>query len=559
MPVMNMLRSGREPMSKVDTAWLRMEKPTNLMMITGVMMFETPLDVDRFKRMLNDRFLAFRRFRQKAVDTSSGAYWEIDHDFDLDWHVRITALPGTAGQPELQRLASQLASTPLDYSKPRWQFHVVERYGQGSALITRIHHCYADGIALIQVLLSLTDVQPTDEDKAALAKVWFKEDKGNVVERLLAPARKGLSQALHVGERAVEKGKELFDDPEQLAKLAHEGSEIARELAIAVSLPDDPQTRFRGQLGVSKRCAWAEPMPLYDAKQLGKAMRCTVNDILLACAAGALRGYLIEKGENPDGLTIRATVPVNLRPLEHAKKLGNHFGLVFLNLPIGEDNPLRRLEIVAENMRELKRSRQAIVAFGLLAALGMGPSVLQGPALEMFSRKATTVATNVPGPQMPLYFAGAKISDQMFWVPQTGSIGMGISILSYNGRVHFGLITDAKLVPDPENIIRRFSAELEKLILIACMEDWSDDVTPADAAATLVRYADGAPAEATSRVAGVRPKTPRKVAADALAKKKAVHQKAAPRKAAKPAAKSAKPAAKKPSKATRRARQKALA
>lgn len=496
MAVMNMLRSGREPMSKVDTAWLRMEKPTNLMMITGVMMFETPLDVGRFKRMLNDRFLAFRRFRQKAVDTPSGAYWEIDQDFDLDWHVRITALPGKAGQDELQRLVSQLASTPLDYSKPRWQFHIVEKYGQGSALITRIHHCYADGIALIQVLLSLTDVKPTDEDRAALAKVWFQEDKGSVVDRLLAPARKGLSQALHMGEKAVEKGKELFQDPELVAKLAHEGSEIARELAVAISLPDDPKTRFRGHLGVSKRCAWAEPMPLVEAKQLGKAMRCTVNDILLACAAGALRSYLIDKGENPDGLTIRATVPVNLRPLEHAKKLGNHFGLVFLNLPIGEDNPLRRLEIVAENMRELKRSRQAIVAFGLLAALGMGPHALQGPALEMFSRKATTVATNVPGPQMPLYFAGAKISDQMFWVPQTGSIGMGISILSYNGRVHFGLITDAKLVPDPENIIRRFSGELEKLILISCMEDWSELVTPADAAATLAHFSGEAKAGA---------------------------------------------------------------
>ncbi len=527
MAMMNMLRSGREPMSKVDTAWLRMEKPTSLMMITGVMMFETPLDVDRFKRMLNDRFLAFRRFRQKAVDTPGGAYWEIDHDFDLDWHVRITALPGKVGQEELQRLASQLASTPLDYSKPRWQFHVVEKYGEGSALIMRIHHCYADGIALIQVLLSLTDVKPTEEDRAALAKVWFQEDKGGVVERLLSPARKGLSQAMHLGGKAVEKGKELFNDPEQVAKLAHEGSEIARELAIAISLPDDPPTRFRGHLGVSKRCAWAEPMPLNDAKQLGKAMRCTVNDILLACASGALRGYLMDKGEDPTGLTIRATVPVNLRPLEHAKKLGNHFGLVFLNLPIGEANPLRRLELVAENMRELKRSRQAIVAFGLLAALGMGPSALQAPALEMFSRKATTVATNVPGPQMPLYFAGAKISDQMFWVPQTGSIGMGISILSYNGRVHFGLITDAKLVPDPENIIRRFSTELEKLLLIACMEDWSEPVTPADAEATLVHFAGGEASPVPKRQPAAKKAATKPAAAPRTAKKKPATKKSA--------------------------------
>lgn len=494
MPMIGAKIGSRESMSKVDTAWLRMERPTNLMMITGVMMLADPLDVERFKRLLNERFLEFRRFRQKAVDGPGGAYWEIDEDFDLDWHVRVTALPGNCGQAELQRLCSQLASTPLDYSKPRWQFHVVERYGQGSALITRIHHCYADGVALIEVLLSLTDVKPSAEEKAALAKVWFKEDRGGVVDRLISPARQGISQAMHIGETLIEKGREVLHDPEVLTRVMHEGSEIARELAHALSLPDDPATRFRGPLGVSKRCAWADPMPIEEVKTVGKALGCTVNDVLMACATGALRSYLIECGDDPDGIDIRATVPVNLRPLEHAKKLGNHFGLVFLTLPIGEANPLRRLERVAENMRELKRSRQAIVAFGLLAALGMSPASLQGPALEMFSRKATAVATNVPGPQMPLYFAGSRIDDQMFWVPQTGSIGMGISILSYNGRVHFGLITDAKLVPDPERIIGRFAAEFEKLVLATLMEDWDEDITSAGASLTLLRHGPLTPA-----------------------------------------------------------------
>ncbi len=491
MPMTSAKSGNRESMSKVDTAWLRMERPTNLMMITGVMMLADPLDVDRFKRILSERFLAFRRFRQKAVDGPGGAYWEIDEDFDLDWHVRVTALPGKSGRLELQRLCSQLASTPLDYSKPRWQFHIVERYGQGCALITRIHHCYADGVALIEVLLSLTDVTPAAEHKAALAKVWFKDGRGGVVDRLVAPARNGLAQVVHLGETLLEKAREIVNDPEMLGRVVHEGSEIARELAHALSLPDDPPTRFRGPLGVSKRCAWGEPMPINEVKIVGKALGCTVNDVLMACASGALRAYLIEKGNNPDGIDIRATVPVNLRPLEHAKELGNHFGLVFLTLPIGEPNPLRRLERIAESMREIKRSRQAIMAFGLLAAIGMSPAVLQGPALEMFSRKATAVATNVPGPQMPLYFAGSRIDDQMFWVPQTGSIGMGISILSYNGRVHFGLITDAKLVPDPGNVIGRFAAEFEKLVLATLMEDWSENITSDGASITLARYSPG--------------------------------------------------------------------
>jgi WS/DGAT/MGAT family acyltransferase len=205
-----------------------------------------------------------------------------------------------------------------------------------------------------------------------------------------------------------------------------------------------------------------------------------------------LRGYLLAIGEQVDGLTIRATVPVTLRPLEHAKKLGNHFGLVFLDLPVGEANPLRRLECVAESMRALKRSKQAALTFGLLAAVGMAPVALQRMALDLFSRKATTVATNVPGPQMPLYLAGCEVKELMFWVPQNGTVGMGVSILSYNGRVHFGLIADAKRVPDPEPIVQRFVREFDKLALITMMEDWSAEIVAGDAAATLERYVSDA-------------------------------------------------------------------
>ncbi len=218
--------------------------------------------------------------------------------------------------------------------------------------------------------------------------------------------------------------------------------------------------------------AWAEPLNLEEVKAVGRACDCTVNDVLMAAASGALRGYMLERGAALDGITLRATVPVNLRPLEHAKKLGNHFGLVFLDLPVGEPNPVRRLEYVAACMNQLKHSRQAIVAFGLLAALGMAPTALQGIALEMFSRKATAVATNVPGPQQPLYMAGCLLEEMMFWVPQTGSIGVGISILSYNGRVHFGLIADARLIPDPDAVIRRFGPEFDKLLYLSLMGDW---------------------------------------------------------------------------------------
>lgn len=487
-------RGTREAMSKVDTAWLRMERPTNRMMITGILMFAGRLDPQDFKRLLQERFLAFRRFRQRAGTGVNGAWWETDADFDIDWHVRTAALPGAGDKAELERFVSDLASAPLDRSKPLWQFHVVENYlapdgGRGSVLVARIHHCYADGLALVQVLLSLTDTAPQPEAHAELARTWLKRDRGTVLERLLEPMQGGLQKVFTVGEKTWSKVAQMLADPGVAAEIAHEGSEITRELAIALTLSDDPVTALKGRLGVVKRVAWAEPLPLDEVKLLGKALGCTVNDVLLACAAGAIRGYLRDLGEDVDGLTIRATVPVNLRPLEHARKLGNHFGLVFLDLPIGEPNPLRRLERVAACMRELKGRRQAIVAFGLLAALGMGPAVLQQPALELFSRKATTVATNVPGPQQPLYLSGVEVRELMFWVPQTGSIGLGLSILSYNGRVHFGVIGDSRRVRDPDAIVQRFGAEFEKLLLIPLMEDWAEDITPGDAAATLARYA----------------------------------------------------------------------
>ena len=468
-------------MSRVDTAWLRMERATNLMMITSVMMFEESMDLERLKRTVKQRFLAYPRFRQKVLDTSAGAWWEDDADFDLDWHIRLSALPGRGSKRELERFVSQQASTPLDKTKPLWQFHLVEKYGGGSALVTRIHHCYADGMALVQVMLSMTDTSREANKASALSKAWLAGDGSQVAQRVGA-----IDRYVKIGGQMLEKGLDFYRDPGLATIVAKEGGEIARELAVALSLADDPPTVLRGRLGVSKRVAWAEPLDLDEVKAIGRAFDCTVNDVLMASAAGALRSYMLDRGECIDGLTIRATVPVNLRPLEHSRKLGNHFGLVFLELPVGEDNPVRRLERVSECMSNLKSSRQAIVSYGLLAALGMTPAPLQRTALELFSRKATTVATNVPGPNMPLYLAGCKVRDMMFWVPQTGSIGLGISILSYDGKVHFGLIGDAKLVPDPDAIIQRFRPEFEKLLYLALMGNWNDTIVAADAEAMMV-------------------------------------------------------------------------
>ena len=476
----------REPMSRVDTAWLRMERPTNPMMITGVLMFSERMSLARLRKVVRRRFVdAYPRFGCRPVDGPAGAAWQDDEHFDLDAHVAPAALPGRGATPgsekrALERFVSQLASSPLDKGRPLWQFHLVERYQGGSALVVRIHHCYADGIALIQVLLSLTDTSADAHRGKPLDKAWLKADGAAVARRVGAVQR-----YTRLGGKVLGKGMEMVQDPTLAAMLAREGGEIARELLVALALPDDPPSMLRGRLGVRKRVAWAPPLDLDEVKAVGRACGCTVNDVLMAAAAGALRGYMLERGEDVSGMTLRATVPVNLRPLEHARKLGNHFGLVFLDLPVGEANPIRRLEYVAECMNQLKKSRQAIVAYGLLAALGIAPQALQEVALELFSRKATAVATNVPGPQQPLYLAGCPIRELMFWVPQTGSIGLGLSILSYDNRVHFGLVADARLIPDPDAVIRRFGPEFDKLLYLSLMSNWDRDLDSVDAEALM--------------------------------------------------------------------------
>jgi len=467
-----------EHVSGIDTAWLRMERPTNLMMITGVMIFSERLTYDRLREVVESRFLKYRRFGQRAVQKAAGAFWESDPHFDISRHVLRTALPGRADKAELEHLASDLMSTPLDFSKPMWQFHLVEDYQGGSAVILRIHHCYADGIALVHVMLSLTDPASRSVHAAPAPEVEEEntEDAG-IFRRFFDPVDKVVNTTLRLGRGLVGEGADIIRNPTHVLDYARNGVRLAAEIARLALMSDDSKTRFKGDLGVSKRVAWAEPLDLREVKTVGKALGGSVNDVLLASVAGALRDYLVEQGDPvPENLEIRAFIPVNLRPLEKAARLGNFFGLVFLALPVGIANPLERVYEVRRRMNELKESYQPILALGLLGAVGMGPNLLQQPLLDLLSNKASAVMTNVPGPSEALYLGGARLSEMMFWVPQSGQIGMGVSILSYNNRVHFGLVADRKLVDDPVAIIDRFPGEFEKLLFITLMSPWGQEL-----------------------------------------------------------------------------------
>ena len=463
-------------MSSVDTAWLRMDRPSNLMMICGVLIFGEHLTLARLKATLSDRFLRFKRFRQLAVPAPTGAYWADDRKFDIGAHVRRVKLRGAAGKAELETLVSELIATPLDPSKPMWQFHLVEGYEGGSAVVVRIHHCYADGIALIQVMLSMTDADREGRVPGPVPPPpKHPESTGG------DPLAGALKMATKMGSVLIEKGVGLWHEPAKAVAFAKQGSAFTEELARLVLMEEDSRTCFKGRPGVAKRVAWADPITVAEVKAVGRALDCSINDVLLSSVAGALRSYLLCEGESVEGLSIRAMVPVNLRPAEKAWKLGNRFGLVFLDLPIGIENPVERLYAIRENMRVLKGSYQPVLALGVLAAMGAGPKILQEQLLAMLARKATAVMTNVPGPQQPLYLGGALIDSMMFWVPQSGDIGLGVSILSYNGQVRFGVVADRGFCPDPHRVIERFVPEFEKLVLATLLSPWPWEQPPSAA------------------------------------------------------------------------------
>ena len=471
--------SKRERLSSVDTAWLRMDRPSNLMIICGVLVLRERVAIDRLRNTLEQRFLRFERFRQRAVQGAGGAYWQDGERFDLRHHLQRATLPGRAGKTELEAFVSALASKPLDPARPMWQFHLVERYEAGSAIIVRIHHSYADGIALIQVMLSLTDADragniagpaplPPDAPDDAPAGSFDSQ----LIGQLSGPLSGALKVAMKTGSRLIEKGVGLWHDPAQAVALAGQGQALTAEIVKLVTMGEDSHTRFKGRPGVAKRVAWADPVPLADVKAIGRAYDCSINDVLLSAVAGAIRSYLLSHGDGVDGASLRALVPVNLRPPEKAHTLGNRFGLVFLDLPLGIANPVERLYAVRANMRALKGSYQPLLSLGILAAMGAGPKVLQEELLALLAKNATAVMTNVPGPQQPLFIAGAKIDAMMFWVPQSGDIGIGVSILSYDGKVQFGVIADRGLCPDPDRLIDRFAPEFDKLVVATLLSPW---------------------------------------------------------------------------------------
>lgn len=466
---MTAARRGTEPFSSVDTAWLHMDTPTNLAIITGVLSFKGLLDYERLKTTLETRFLIHRRFRQRVSEPNMPLglpHWEYDPEFDLANHLEITTLPAPADHDQLQRYVGNLMGEPLDPNRPLWKFYLIENCDQGSALVCRLHHCIADGLALVQVLLSTTDEEPDAPMPEQMAQ-QHRREKG-LLARMIQPAIKA---AVAVGDtwraagNLLHEGWETITNPYKLMDVARIGTSATFAAGKLLLIGPDRKTIFRGRCGIPKSVAWSKIIKVDEVKTIGRLMGGTINDILLSAITGALRRYLEEKSEPVLGLNIRTIVPVNLRAPSDTELMGNRFGLVFLSLPVGVEDPLKRLVVLRRRMNAIKDTPEAVVAFGILGAIGMSPTQIENIIVTIFGMKGTAVMTNVPGPRRPLYLAGSQIDNIIFWVPTPANLGLGVSILSYAGDIVLGVATDTGLIPDPENILRHFHDELEQMKL----------------------------------------------------------------------------------------------
>jgi WS/DGAT/MGAT family acyltransferase len=449
-----------ERMASVDALWFHMEEPANLMMITAVLWFEGRLDFGRLQAVVRERLVErYPRFRQRVVMGRLGApHWEESPDFDLDAHLSRLRVPPPGDRAALETLVGQWMSTPLERSRPLWQFHVLEGAEGGDVLLCRLHHCLADGIALARVLLTLTDEEGAEEGVASDLRESSRAP-GDGLVKWMRRARVVAGTARTV----LRKGAELAAEPILAGDLVRQGARGAAALGKLLVIPQDPRTPLRGPLGLEKRAAWSDPVPLERVKAMGRALGGTVNDVLLAAVTGALRRYLEARDVSPED--VHALVPVNLRPLDEPvpRELGNHFGVVFLRLPVHLEEPRRRLLELARRMGEVKRSPEAVLTFGALEVLGYAPAAVERELVDVFGSKATLVATNVPGPREAVSLAGTKLGGLTFWVPQAGHLGLGVSLFSYAGQVTVGVAADAGRMPDPHELIRAFHDEVEAL------------------------------------------------------------------------------------------------
>ena len=455
-------------LSAVDASFLVQEGSESHMHVGALVKLEgPPPDMEDFLDSLRGRLHLVPRYRQKLAFPpldSGRPLWVDDTDFNLEYHVRHTALPKPGSDEQLRNLVARIFSQQLDRSKPLWELWLVEGLEDGSwAMITKTHHALIDGISGVDLATVMFDIGPVPREVEHPDRRWQPHREPAAVDLLAGVARSMVRTGLKMAERAVES---VAHPTRSLAAVA-EAAEGVGEVVWATLNPA-PTTPLNVPIGPHRRFVGVRGR-LSDFKLVKDTFGGTVNDVVLAAVAGALREWLHSRGMRTEGVELRALVPVSLRAEHEHNQLGNRIAAMRGPLPVYIADPIDRLHTVSESMRDLKESKQALGAEVLAGMQNFAPPTILGAAsrLNFSTRLFNLIVTNVPGPQFPLYVLGREmqIVFPIAFLPREHALA--IAIISYNGWLNFGLLADYDALPDLAGLGDMLEASMDELVSLA--------------------------------------------------------------------------------------------
>lgn len=458
-----------ERLSALDASFLGLEDGRTHMHVGATMIFEPgdlvgphgELDIAALRKSWEAKLHLVPRYRQKVawVPYEKHPVWVDDDRFNIEYHIRLAALPRPGGEAELKRLSARIMSQQLDRGKPLWEAWYVEGLKGGRfALISKTHHCMIDGIAGTDLMQVLLDIDP--KARAGRPHTWKPRRSPHAVSLAVGAVRHRLEMPAEIFKatrRAIRRPAALVKDAEEyLGSIAE---------ALKPGLRGGSQTPINAPVGPHRRFEWLD-LPLADVKAVKNALGGTVNDVVLATVAGMLRRFLRHRGIATDGLDLKALVPVSVRPEEARGQTGNQIAMMIAPLPVKLRDPEARLAAVRKTMQGLKESKMAIGAERLSAVADWTvPNIIvQAVRIQTRARAYNLVVTNVPGPQIPLYMEGAEMTAAYPVVPLMGANqALGIALLSYNGKLCWGLHGDWEALADLDRVAHYLREAFEEL------------------------------------------------------------------------------------------------
>jgi diacylglycerol O-acyltransferase / wax synthase len=450
-------------LTAVDASFLTNEGSSSHMHVGAILIFEGPPPkyVDLVEHV-RSRLHLVPRFRQKLVVPPLEAgrpLWTDDVNFNLTYHLRHTALPQPGGEAQLKRLAGRVFSQQLDRSKPLWEMWLAQGLEEDRfAILTKTHHAMVDGVSGVDIGTVLFDFERDPETPRAEDE-WVPQPEPSTTELVARGIADAVAAPVALAERAVD----AVRNPETTARKAVEALEGLSEIVSAFADPA-PDVPLNLEIGPHRRYVWARS-ELAIFKGIKDTFGGTVNDVVLAVVTGALRNWLDRRGIRTEGLELRALVPVSIRSEDERGNLGNRIALMRGPLPVYVEDPVRRLRVISEEMEGLKRSKQALGAEVISRFNDFAPPTLlaQASRINFSTRLFNLIVTNVPGPQMPLYVLGREMEEvfPVAFLPQNHALA--VAIMSYNGKVGFGLLADYDSMEDVELLSEGIAGSLAEL------------------------------------------------------------------------------------------------